>query len=158
MLTEVDRESSRLRASTLKQVSALWAPSRMLPARVTTASVTCTCLELLLLSVSLSVIVAQVHAGTCFNTLLISDLVLVKFEAVGKTSRQTLLFDRLLYWTHIVWTCCHHYDVRDVVTVPGLLPIFFHGCKRKSGSGLGTRLDVPHSARKALSILSDILR
>ena len=125
MLTEVDRESSRLRASMSKQVSALWPPSRMLTARVTTASVTCTCLELLLLSVSLSVIVAQVHAGTCFNTVLISDLVLVKFEAVGKTSRQTLLFDRLLYWPHIVWTCCHRYDVRDVVTVPGLLPIFF---------------------------------
>ena len=103
-------------------------------------------------------IVAQVHAGTCFNTLLISDLVIAKFEAVGKTSRQTLLFDRLLYWPHIVWTCYHRYDVLDVVTVLGLLPIFFHGCKRKSGSGLGTRLDVPHSARKALSILSDIPR
>ena len=102
MLTEVDRESSRLRASTSKQVSALWPPSGMLTARVTTASVTCTCLELLLLSVSLSVIVAQVHAGTFFNMLLISDLVLVKFEAVGKMSRQTLLFDRLLYWPHIV--------------------------------------------------------
>ena len=110
------------------------------------------------LTVSLSVIVPQVHAGTCFNTWLISDLVLVKFETVGKTSRQTLLFDHLLYYPHIVWTYCHHYDVRDVVMVPGLQPIFLHGCKRKSGSCLGTRLDVPNSARKALSIPSDILR
>ena len=158
MLTEVDRESSRLRPSTSKQVSALWPPSRMLTARVTTALVTCTCLELLLLSVSLSVIVAKVYAGTCFNTLLISNLVLVKFEAGSKTSRQTLLFDHLLYYPHIVWTYCHHYDVHDVVMVPGLLPIFLHGCKRKSGSGLMMRLDVPNSARKALSIPSDILR
>ena len=29
---------------------------------------------------------------------------------------------------------------RDVVLVPGLLPIFLHGCEIKSGSGLGTRL------------------
>ena len=30
--------------------------------------------------------------------------------------------------------------VRDVVMNPSLLPIFFHGCKIKSGSGLGKRL------------------
>ena len=36
----------------------------------------------------------------------------------------------------------HHvpFPVRDVVMVPGLLPIFLHGCEIKSGSGLGTRL------------------
>ena len=32
------------------------------------------------------------------------------------------------------------FPIRDVVLVPGLLPIFLHGCKIKSGSGLGTRL------------------
>ena len=32
------------------------------------------------------------------------------------------------------------FPVRDVVMVPGLLPIFLHGCEIKSGSGLGTRL------------------
>ena len=31
------------------------------------------------------------------------------------------------------------FPVCDVVLVPGLLPIFLHGCKIKSGSGLGTR-------------------
>ena len=29
---------------------------------------------------------------------------------------------------------------RGVVLIPGLLPIFLHGCEIKSGSGLGTRL------------------
>ena len=28
----------------------------------------------------------------------------------------------------------------DVAMIPGLLPIFLHGCEIKSGSGLGTRL------------------
>ena len=32
------------------------------------------------------------------------------------------------------------FPVRDVVLVPGLLPVFLHGCEIKSGSGLGTRL------------------
>ena len=36
------------------------------------------------------------------------------------------------------------FPVRDVVLIPGLLPIFIHGCEIKSGSGLGTRLDVFH--------------
>ena len=31
---------------------------------------------------------------------------------------------------------------RDVVLIPGLLPIFLHGCEIKSGRGLGTRLHV----------------
>ena len=35
------------------------------------------------------------------------------------------------------------FPVRNVVLVPGLLPIFLHGCKIKSGSGLGTRLGYP---------------
>ena len=32
------------------------------------------------------------------------------------------------------------FPVRDVPMIPGLLPIFLHGCEIKSGSGLGTRL------------------
>ena len=36
---------------------------------------------------------------------------------------------------------------RDIVLVPGLLPIFLHGCKIKSESDLGTRLalDITHN-------------
>ena len=30
----------------------------------------------------------------------------------------------------------------DVVAIPGLLPIFLHGCKIKYGSGLGMRQDI----------------
>ena len=33
---------------------------------------------------------------------------------------------------------------RDVVLLPGRLPIFLHGCQIKSGWGLGTRLAVPN--------------
>ena len=32
------------------------------------------------------------------------------------------------------------FPVCDVVLIPGLLPIFLHGCEIKSGRGLGTRL------------------
>ena len=32
------------------------------------------------------------------------------------------------------------FPVRDVVLIPGLLPIFLHSCEIKSGRGLGTRL------------------
>ena len=32
------------------------------------------------------------------------------------------------------------FPVRDVVIIPGLLPIFLHGYEKKSGNGLGTRL------------------
>ena len=38
--------------------------------------------------------------------------------------------------------------VRDVVLIPGLLPIFLHGCEIKSGSGLGTRLAHKHIAQR----------
>ena len=34
------------------------------------------------------------------------------------------------------------FPVHDVVLIPGLLPIFLHSCKIKSGSGLGMRLCV----------------
>ena len=38
---------------------------------------------------------------------------------------------------------------RNVVLIPGLLPIFLHGCEIKSGCGLGTRL--------VLSTMQDVL-
>ena len=40
--------------------------------------------------------------STYVYTSFVSDLVLVKSVAVGKTPRQTLLFDHLLYWPHIL--------------------------------------------------------
>ena len=42
-------------------------------------------------------ITASVYVYTSF----VSDLVLSKSVAVGRTSRQTLLLDRLQYWPHI---------------------------------------------------------
>ena len=47
---------------------------------------------------------------TYVYTPFVSDLVLPKSVAVGKTPRQALLFDCLLYWPHIAWTRCHHYQ------------------------------------------------
>ena len=44
-------------------------------------------------------------------TSFISNLVLAKLEAVGKL----LLFDRLLYWPHIAWACCYHYETESTL-------------------------------------------
>ena len=48
------------------------------------------------------------------------------------------------WWTWLVHNvdlvCTNRVLVRDVVLIPGLLPIFFHSCEIKSGSGLGMRL------------------
>ena len=46
-------------------------------------------------------------------TSLVSDLVLAKSVAVSKTPRQTLLFNHLLYWLHIAWARCHHYEIKS---------------------------------------------
>ena len=43
------------------------------------------------------------------------------------------------------------FPVRDIVLIPGLLPIFLHNCEIKSGSGLGTRL-VPFFTSQLLAI------
>ena len=40
------------------------------------------------------------------------------------------------------------FPVRDVVLLPGLLPVFLHGCKIKSGSGLGMRLGIKYGQNK----------
>ena len=50
----------------------------------------------------------RITPSTHVYTPFVSDLVLAKSVAVGKTARQTLLFDRLLYWRHIPWARCYH--------------------------------------------------
>ena len=45
------------------------------------------------------------------------------------------------WWTGLVPS--PPFLVCDVAMFPGLLPIFLHGCEIKSGSVLGTRLQVP---------------
>ena len=94
-------------------------------------------------------------------TSFVNDLVhvLAKSVAVGKTPRQTLLFDhcctgRILHWhSAIIMKSSPHYvsppfPVCDVVLVPGLLPIFLHSCEIKSGNGLGMKLCKPCSRMK----------
>ena len=56
--------------------------------------------------------------STYINTSFVSDLVLAKSVAVGKMPRQALLFDRLLYWPHIAWVCCHHYQTESIISGP----------------------------------------
>ena len=36
-------------------------------------------------------------------------------SSVGKTSRQTSLFHRLLYWPHIAWGRCQHYETESTL-------------------------------------------
>ena len=50
----------------------------------------------------------RITPSTYVYTSFVSDLVLAKSVAVGKMPRQTLLFDRLLYWPHIAWARCHY--------------------------------------------------
>ena len=53
--------------------------------------------------------------STYVYTSFVSDLAVAKFVAVGKTSRQTLLLDHLLYWPHIAWARCHHYETESII-------------------------------------------
>ena len=61
-------------------------------------------------------------------------------------SRQTFTVRSITNWPHCAWAHCHHYETEftisgcDEVLLPGLLLIFLHGCKIKSGWGLRTRL------------------
>ena len=57
----------------------------------------------------------RITPSTYVYTSFASDLVLAKSVAVGKTPRQTSLFDRLLYWLHIAWACCHHYEIESTL-------------------------------------------
>ena len=43
-------------------------------------------------------------------------LLMAKSPVVGKVSRQTLLFDRLLYWSYIVWARCHHHETESTIS------------------------------------------
>ena len=46
---------------------------------------------------------------------------------------------------HVTYWPSPPFPVRDVVLIPGLLPIFLHGSEIKTGRGLGTRLAFPCS-------------
>ena len=50
----------------------------------------------------------HIMSSTYVYTSFVNDLVLAKSVAVGKTQRQTLLFDRLLNWLLIAWACYHY--------------------------------------------------
>ena len=86
-------------------------------------------------------------------TSFVSDLVLAKPGTISKCLGKLLLFARLqtgrIVRGHvaIITKPSPHYVITestisscDVVLIPGLLPIFLHGCEIKSGWGLGTRL------------------
>ena len=57
----------------------------------------------------------RITPSTYVYTSFVSDLVLTKSVAVGKTPRQTSLFDRLGYWPHIAWARCHHYEIESTL-------------------------------------------
>ena len=57
----------------------------------------------------------RITPSTYVYTSFVSDLVLTNSVAVAKTSGQTSLFDRLLYWLHIAWARCHHYEIESTL-------------------------------------------
>ena len=57
----------------------------------------------------------RISPSAYVHTSFVSDLVLTKSIAVGKTPRQALLFDCLLYWPHIAWARCHHYETESTL-------------------------------------------
>ena len=57
----------------------------------------------------------RITPSTYVYTSFVSDLVLAKSVAVGKTPRQASLFDHLLYWPHIAWARCHHYQTESTL-------------------------------------------
>ena len=57
----------------------------------------------------------RITPSTYVNTSFVSNLVLAKSVAVGKTPRQALLFGRLPYWPHIAWARCHHYQTESTL-------------------------------------------
>ena len=57
----------------------------------------------------------RITPPTYVYTSFVSDLVLAKSVAVGKTPRQALLFDCLLYWPHIAWARCHDYEIESTL-------------------------------------------
>ena len=62
----------------------------------------------------------RITPSTYVYTSFVSDLVLAKSVAIGKTPRQTSLFDRccrLLYRPHIAWVRCHPYEIGSTLRV-----------------------------------------
>ena len=59
----------------------------------------------------------HITPSTYVYTSFVSDLVLAKSVAVGKTPRQALLFDCLLYWPHIAWARCNHYETGSTLLI-----------------------------------------
>ena len=83
--------------------------------------------------------------STYIHTSFISDLVPAKSVAVNKMSRQIELANTghiVRGHVAIITKPSPPFPVRDIVLIPGLLPIFLHSCEIKSGSGLRTRLHV----------------
>ena len=91
-------------------------------------------------------------------TSFVSDLVLAKPGTISKRLGKLLPFARLLTGrivrghVAIITKPSPHYVLtestisgRDVVLLPGLLPIFLHGCEIKFGWGRGKRLICDHA-------------
>ena len=59
----------------------------------------------------------RITPSTYVYTSFVSDLVLAKSVTVGKTPRQTLLFDRLLSTGRILaaWARCHRYEIESTL-------------------------------------------
>ena len=97
----------------------------------------------LLLSRSLLVSVQAKRLLLYAYTSFVSDLVFAKLRAVSKCLGKLLLFAPLLTGcilhrhVAIITNPSPPFPVHDVVLIPGILPIFLHGCEIKSGSGLG---------------------
>ena len=97
----------------------------------------------LLLSWSLLVSVQAKRLLLYAYTSFVSDLVFAKLGAVSKCLGKLLLFAPLLTGcilhrhVAIITNPSPPFPVHDVVLIPGILPIFLHGCEIKSGSGLG---------------------
>ena len=99
-------------------------------------------------------------------TSFVSDLVLAKPGTISKRLGKLLLFARLLtgrivrgHIAIIMKPSPHYRDYvltestisgHDIVLLPGLLPIFLHGCEIKSGWGLGMRLGMPYLGKYLL--------
>ena len=137
-LTERLRESSRLRASESKQVSALWPlPSKRLRARAKTGQITCTYLELALPSVFPSMVIVapcfDMKRCACPQPLLARSLlvsVLAKrlllmpthrslatqyLGSCYQTSRQTFTVRLITNWPHYAWARCHNYKTESTL-------------------------------------------
>ena len=89
-------------------------------------------------SASLTLIVS--HACSLVPRLLLPDFISQPWRKIRKRPGIKTVTD-WKWWTRLVRNVDGPpFLVHDIVLIPGLFPIFLHGCKIKSGSGLGTRL------------------